>query len=467
MKSERIYIRRAIVDIVKTPEEFPLGTRGQRPIRFTLQHPEDVEILREARIPGVLVRGAQVECAWDAAPIIAEMLGEPEALNATLTTRLSCPIPLPGKARYDELGLQQVRRDYQGEGARFLLRRSYALLGDVPRSGKTLQSIMVCTLVGAKCTLILCNSLGKYVWAEEIAKWTKQSSALLFGRGGDEVRLFCTTCNGRGSVEVASNETPVDPPTRASCKACRTKSGRSLGETVITVRELQPETGMAYQHEEPSNADMAAWHDRTAKWEIACAKKLAGRQAKENARRAEWEKKDPKRRKEYTPLKQPALPIKPDRPPGKLRGFPYCLVPARFRCPKHEDEVDTRPRQCFQCRREMLDVLEQQSFIICNYDILAAQRDKTETGVSIVRSDLPGWGSILARLKFDVALADECHRLRGWAPKTEKTKKSRRELANDVCAEIPRVYGLTGTPVYGFVRDLWGQLDFLSGGLWS
>jgi len=114
-------------------------------------------------------------------------------------------------------------------------------------------------------------------------------------------------------------------------------------------------------------------------------------------------------------------------------------------------------------------LLTRHRFLVCNYDLLHAQTEKDDTGTVIIRDDLPGWGRVLGSQHFDMAIASESHRLRGWQSKGAggKEAQSRRERASELCDLIPRAYCETGTPVYGFTRDLWGQLDFLTGGLWS
>lgn len=116
----------------------------------------------------------------------------------------------------------------------------------------------------------------------------------------------------------------------------------------------------------------------------------------------------------------------------------------------------------------MMEVLEAAEIVVTNYDILLAQKDKTTRGVEFVRTDLPGWGPVLAQLNFSLVGLDEVHKIRGFALGNQETKtQSRRERVNDVCERIPQIIGISGTPMMGFVRDLFSQLDVLSGGLWS
>lgn len=441
-KAERVVLpnNKGKVDIAETPEKFPLGARGQRPFRFTLEDDDDIAKLKELDIPGVLVRGRRVDCAYDVAPEICNYIGCPGALNAPIQLRENCPIPMPGLPKYKALGLDKKRRDYQGHSTRFLFRRAYGYLTEEPRMGKCIIVLCVFILDDAKKMLILCNSLGKYVWGEEIAKWIGEEAVLLFGRAGHEVRVFCKACQGAGEVVRADGAVDefgaelTDP-----CKVCRVR-GVSRGERIHLVRELEAET--------------QSWELQDAPTEEQWEK----HRAKDAKRLAEWETKDPKRRK----------PFKPSDPPnGKKHKVRFCTVPSTFRCPKHTDEADTKPRPCRQCKAELFTVLEKAPIIVSNYDIIYSQLDKNDVGVEYAREDLPGWGPILARFKFDMALLSEAHRLRGYELQAEKRGQTRRDRADALCDPIERVMAETGTPLYGFVRDYFSVLDIISKGLFS
>lgn len=70
----------------------------------------------------------------------------------------------------------------------------------VHNSGKTPTLIASAVARGAKKILIVCPSLVKYVWAEQIHKFTGQPSLILEGLSADSARMFCVACAGRGSV---------------------------------------------------------------------------------------------------------------------------------------------------------------------------------------------------------------------------------------------------------------------------
>lgn len=96
-------------------------------------------------------------------------------------------------------------------------------------------------------------------------------------------------------------------------------------------------------------------------------------------------------------------------------------------------------------------------YVIANYDILFGDRRKDALGVMHEREDVCGWGGALAG-KFLIVIADEAHILRGRS--SQKTKATR-----NLCAKVPVVWGLTGTPMPNFVRDLWALLDVITGEL--
>lgn len=111
--------------------------------------------------------------------------------------------------------------------------------------------------------------------------------------------------------------------------------------------------------------------------------------------------------------------------------------------------------------------IEHADYVIVNYDLLIAQSATDAAGVEFVREDLGGWCHTLARYRFDLAILDECHAIRGATYNVRRLGQTRRERVRALVAPIPRVWGASGTPIYGFARDLWGQLDVLSGGAWG
>jgi SWI/SNF-related matrix-associated actin-dependent regulator of chromatin subfamily A-like protein 1 len=98
-------------------------------------------------------------------------------------------------------------------------------------------------------------------------------------------------------------------------------------------------------------------------------------------------------------------------------------------------------------------------YVICNYDILFGGRERDAAGVMHALSTQPGWGMTLAG-RFLIAICDEAHILRGrGALRTKATKTT--------LLKVPVVWGLTGTPMPNYVRDLFALVDTLSNGLWG
>jgi SNF2 family DNA or RNA helicase len=138
-------------------------------------------------------------------------------------------------------------------------------------------------------------------------------------------------------------------------------------------------------------------------------------------------------------------------------------------CPKHPDTPPSWNARglteiCVLCLDELHDAIESAKFVICNFDILVAQKNSDATGKLFVQENLQGWAPVLASHKFDLAILDECHLIRGFSTNQARKGQTRRERTCEVTENIPTVWGLTGTPIFGFVRDLWGQLDCISKG---
>lgn len=235
MKGIEVKFTHGKIVIEDTPEEFPLGSRGQRPVTFYLGY-EDIALLKDYAIPGVTVRARSASCAWDVAPSICKYVGAPGLLDHELDKRLKATIPLPGLERYKALGFPSRRRDYQAEAILFLARRAYGVHGDPTRTGKTCAALGALAIVGVQKTLVICPSIAKYVWAAEVDKWWGEATVILFGRAGSEARVYCKPCHGYGEIR----EEGADP---VQCKECKGK-----GEKIIHVRtlEIQCESDVYY-----------------------------------------------------------------------------------------------------------------------------------------------------------------------------------------------------------------------------
>lgn len=116
---------------------------------------------------------------------------------------------------------------------------------------------------------------------------------------------------------------------------------------------------------------------------------------------------------------------------------------------------------------EIQSLLTEVKYVIVNYDLLVAQKAANEVGQTYVREDLQGWAPVLAGHRFDLAIADESHLLRGWTSDQRKKGQTRRDRFCQTVKHVPTVWALTGTPIFGFTRDLWGQIDAISDGLFS
>jgi SNF2 family DNA or RNA helicase len=103
--------------------------------------------------------------------------------------------------------------------------------------------------------------------------------------------------------------------------------------------------------------------------------------------------------------------------------------------------------------------IPQTRYVIANYDILHGAHKRDAAGVVHAVDTLPGWCSTLTD-QFLIVIADEAHLLRG-------RKSQRTKAAKQVCRRVPVVWGLTGTPIPNYIRDLWALIDLVSGGLFG
>ena len=323
-------------------QRFYFGRRGERPAFI----PAQVSWERQrtiTNVPGVVACPGGFRCTWDVAWAVAALLDQPpptpplstdEEYNQALAN-------LPGIDEYRQLELNKRLREYQITGAGFLALRSWAMLCDPMRAGKTLTALTASVLVGTEKTLVVCPALPKLGWAEEIAKWVDEEAVILEGRAGTVARRFCKVCMGRGKIDGKH------------CEACKLKNGQSNG------------------------------------------------------------------------------------------------------------------LKLFKGKEEVAEAIRNARYVIVNYDLLVAQKAKDGTGRTYYRTDLPGWVPMLSRYYFDTCLLDESHNCRGWSSDESRRGQTRRERVCAVCAPIDRVWAITGTPMFGFVRDYWGQLDVISNGACS
>lgn len=115
---------------------------------------------------------------------------------------------------------------------------------------------------------------------------------------------------------------------------------------------------------------------------------------------------------------------------------------------------------------EVPGAVENHRWIIANYDILLPQIRHDAAGKKLTDESLRGWGDLLTATRFDLCIADEAHVLRGRSTLANRGE-TRRDRLVAICERTPRVWALTGTPIYGRVADLWSLLDFVTNGLYG
>lgn len=347
------------------------GARGQTPVVFECSYAQSFRLVNH--IPGVAYHATGVACAWDVAPVVARMLEVPAPPKPS-----GISVDTVRTALAATLDTSRPPRVYQYEDAAFLGSHAYALLCNPMRSGKTLEALMAMLLTGSKRVLVLCPSISKWVWADEIAKWLKQPAMLLDGLSCSSARRYCMTCMQRGRTLDGTR-----------CKDCSARNRQSYGYSIIEIRETEPPT------------KRAATQYATSDW----------------------------------------------------------------RCRRHlwVTSPESTPQRCAECKVEMMKALKDAPFVVCNYDLLTPHASRDSRGRLRVDAAMRGWGDVLAALSFDHVILDESHYLRSF----DRDQKARRDRVAKVVRNAKRVWGITGTPIFGYVRDLWSQLDLVSGGLFG
>lgn len=154
---------------------------------------------------------------------------------------------------------------------------------------------------------------------------------------------------------------------------------------------------------------------------------------------------------------------------GKCPDCRIGSVPVRGTADETDDDVDLVDPDESKWRAQKLaviDALHEARWVVCNYDLLVSHTEKQLDGKRVVRADLPGWMQTLSLVKFEGAIADEAHLLRGIA-KRERKGLTKRDRADMTCAQIPVVWALTGTPFFGKTADGYGLFDFVTKGLFG
>lgn len=97
---------------------------------------------------------------------------------------------------------------HQIEGSKFLAERTFAILGDDPRVGKTGTAIMAVDTVGAKSILVVTTASGRAVWRRGFADWSVMDRPTTI-MGDPETTLRAVTIVGWPSINRASYRSPL------------------------------------------------------------------------------------------------------------------------------------------------------------------------------------------------------------------------------------------------------------------
>lgn len=217
--------------IKSTPTRFPFGRRGIRLLSWSVPY-EQAKHIKYVGVPGVSVNGSIIECTWDAAPVVAGLLGE----DCPPIPWADPPIPLPGRERYLRLGLDKILRPYQKEAALFLARRAYGWNSDPMRVGKTPESLAASVLIDAQKILVVPPAFVTREWAKQIAKFIDEEALVLEGRAKRSAYIFCKTCSGTGRLK---DPTSASTDLSLKCHSC-IRRGRAIGKRLIHVEDLRP-----------------------------------------------------------------------------------------------------------------------------------------------------------------------------------------------------------------------------------
>lgn len=284
----------------------------------------------------------------------------------------------------------------------------------VHNSGKSLVLLAAAIALGAQKVLVACPALSKWVWADEIGKWLGASAVILEGRAGDVCREVCPACWGSGAQKLGG-----------SCPTCKGRSGTSLGVRI---------------YRNTNSVEAVTW--------APCGE----RPGRARVQRAVYDALEAGMSSEDVVV----------RSRGALTGGQVQrALQAMEKAGRVHRLVEALPLP------DVHAAIEKARFVIVNYDILTTQEEADPIGRTFKRGDLPGWVDVISQHKFDIAIGDESHLLRGRPSNNKRKGHTRRERFKDAVRRVPRVWLATGTPVFGFVRDLWGQLDACSGGLWG
>lgn len=393
-------------------------------------------------------------CTWDIAWRVADLLGVDRYLAP-----LSADIELPGLADYDRTSLRTFLRTYQKTAIFFLLLRAYAILALPMRTGKTVTALAADRLLGPHRTLIVCPSIAKWVWAEEIARRFRESAVILEGLSGLEAKIFCVACMGRGVLDDGSR-----------CSTCIQHNGSSYGYRILQVRPLtlrvQPLATQPLGRAGIGRSVGGRSQSRSQQFSPSPQLNMSGETAR-SAPDGRSARRGPCIRVNLAHTLGAEREIGPRLPTVREAAAARALAPPLYQCPEHPDVIADRPLYCTRCRTYFYGVLQSARYISVNYDILAAAEARTKEGRVVgARADMPGWVPTLEWLAPSVAILDEGHIAKS-RPEKKRAWKTRHFALKRVLRGVSRVWALTGTPLDGRVRDLYGLLDVISGGLFG
>jgi len=138
-------------------------------------------------------------------------------------------------------------------------------------------------------------------------------------------------------------------------------------------------------------------------------------------------------------------------------------------CRKHPDVRSPAgsPEVCSKCKDEMVQALMSRRMTVVNYEILKPQGRADEFGRIQMPDNMRGWARILKLVPWDLVIIDEAHTLRTFDTVYKNRGKRIADFVKAIADSAPYVWALSGTPIFGYVRDLWPQLDLISKGLWG
>lgn len=178
-------------------------------------------------------------------------------------------------------------------------------------------------------------------------------------------------------------------------------------------------------------------------------------------------------------IRQTSRPLKPAElrevyrwrswaPWAAVQGSGWTPPSALWRCSKHAHVISYSPTTwCGVCWENLRQHVRTARFVIGNFDILTGQPLSVAGGQVLgQRADLPGWTSVIGDEAWDVAILDETQWLRGRPTKT-RIGKAKVDQVRRALARAQYVWGLTGTFLYGKVRDGWAPLDIITKGLFG